>query len=56
MTYVSMDWTDRGASVIYKTHRTAPISCPRCSVEVKPNTQHVCGDREAKAVKRVAKK
>lgn len=39
---IEMDWTDSGARVF--TNRS-DVACPRCSQQVEPNVEHLCGDR-----------
>jgi hypothetical protein len=61
MTYLSMNWTDKGAVVIFENTTDGdliksgiPIRCPRCHSDIPRNTEHRCGDKIRKP--KVAKK
>lgn len=41
MTTIDMDWTDTGGRVL----SSVPIKCPCCGDSVRPNVEHLCGDR-----------
>ncbi len=63
MTEITMDWTDKGATVEYKASVLSAgilpsIACPRCGIYVVANSgKHVCGDHapKTKVKRKVAK-